>query len=165
MRTLLLISTLLLTATFAGAVAQADQPNAANIARVKAMAPDEAARRESLRYPPLTKEVEITGEVVDAWCFTSQVMGPGRGESHKACGLACAYGGVTLGIVDDKGTLFIAAKHKGFQGCKELLTPFMAKRVKVDGWLASKGGCNVLKIKSVQEVKPGTGKADAMHRP
>lgn len=104
-------------------------------------------------FPPRAHEFEVTGEVVDSWCFTSQTMGPGRGYRHQACGLACAGGGVTLGIVDDKGTLYIAAKHKGYQGCKELLMPFMAQRVHVKGWLAQAGGCNVMKINSVTRVK------------
>jgi hypothetical protein len=102
---------------------------------------------------PIAKPIELTGEVVDAWCYSSQVMGPGRGPKHKACALACAHGGVTLGIVDDQGTLYIAAKHKGFTGCQELLMPYVAKRVKIVGWIAHKGGCNVLKIKSVTEAK------------
>ncbi len=101
-------------------------------------------------FVPRSQEFQVTGEVVDAWCFASQTMGPGRGYRHQACGLACAAGGVSLGIVDDKGNLYIAAKHKGFKGCKELLMPFMAKRVHVVGWLAQTGGCNILKIKTVQ---------------
>ncbi len=104
-------------------------------------------------FPPRAHEFEVTGEVVDAWCFTSQTMGPGRGYRHQACGLACAAGGVTLGIVDDKGTLYIAAKHKGYKGCKELLMPFMARRVHAVGWLAQAGGCNVMKINEVKLAK------------
>ncbi len=66
----------------------------------------------------------MTGEVVDAWCYASQVMGSGRGEKHKACALACIHGGVSAGILDEKtGELFIAAKHKGYKGCTVLLLP------------------------------------------
>jgi len=102
--------------------------------------------------PHVTK-VDLTGEVVDSWCFSSGVMGPGRGPRHKACGLACAMGGVTLGIVDDNNILYIAAKHQGYSGCKELLTPFMAQRVHIKGWLAESGGCKLLKIASVEAAK------------
>lgn len=114
------------------------------------------------RLLPATKLVKFTGEVVDAWCYSSQVMGPGRGEKHKACALACAHGGVSLGVVDEKtGEMFIAAKYRGYTGCKELLLPFVAKRVVVEGWAARKGGCNVLKIKSVAladgEIKTNAG--------
>jgi hypothetical protein len=102
---------------------------------------------------PLAKTFTVTGEVVDAWCYASQVMGAGRGEAHKPCGLACAHGGVTIGIVDDTGKLYIAAKSKGFTGCKDLLTPFMAKRVTIIGWLATKGGSNILKVQKVELAK------------
>ncbi|MBA3855670.1 MAG: hypothetical protein C0507_02055 [Cyanobacteria bacterium PR.3.49] len=111
---------------------------------------------EKQRLLPATKKVEMTGEVVDAWCFASQVMGPGRGEKHKACALACIHGGVSAGILDEKtGELFIAAKHKGYTGCKDLLLPFVAKRVTVKGWIARKGGCNLIKIQEVKLAKPG----------
>jgi hypothetical protein len=105
------------------------------------------------KFAPIAKPFEVTGEVVDTWCFASQTMGPGRGERHKACGTACVLGGVTAGIVDDQGNLYIAAKHQGYTGCNQLLLPYMAKRVKAVGWMASKGGCNIMKIRSVQEVK------------
>ena len=102
---------------------------------------------------PLAKPFTVTGEVVDTWCYASQVMGAGRGEAHKPCALACGHGGVTLGIVDDQGTLFIGAKTKAFTGCKELLLPFIAKRVKATGWLATKGGSNIMKIQTVELAK------------
>jgi hypothetical protein len=105
---------------------------------------------------PVSKEFEVEGEVVDAWCFASKTMGPGRGPRHEACGLACARGGVTIGIVDDAGNLYIAAKYKGYTGCKDLLVPFVAKRVHVVGWLAQTGGCNILKIKKVELANKNT---------
>jgi len=108
-------------------------------------------RERGLR--PMAKPFSVTGEVVDTWCYASQVMGSGRGEAHKPCALACAHGGVTMGIVDDEGTLYIAAKSKAFNGCKELLIPFMARRVKVSGWLATKGGSNIMKIQKVELAK------------
>jgi hypothetical protein len=109
--------------------------------------------REQRSIRPITKPFVVIGEVVDTWCYTSQTMGSGRGAAHKPCALACIGGGVTPGIVDDHGTLYIAAKYKAYTGCKELLMPYTAKRVKVTGWLASKGGCNVIKILKVELVK------------
>lgn len=102
---------------------------------------------------PMVERLSITGEVVDTWCYASQVMGSGRGDVHKPCGLACGHGGVTMGIVDDQGTLYIAAKSKGYTGCKELLLPFMAKRVTATGWLATKGGSKIMKIQKVELAK------------
>jgi hypothetical protein len=102
---------------------------------------------------PLAVPITVIGEVVDTWCYAGQIVGSGRGEYHKPCALACAHGGVTLGIVDDKGTLYVAAKTRAYTGCKELLIPFMAKRVKATGWLATKGGSNIMKIQKVELVK------------
>jgi len=109
--------------------------------------------KEDLQLKPVGKPCEVTGEVVDAWCWASQTMGPGKGEKHKACALACIMGGVTPGIVDDQGNLYIAAKSQGYKGCNELLTPLVAKRVTAQGWLTTKGGCNVLKIRRVTLAK------------
>ncbi len=105
-------------------------------------------------YKSPTRRVDITGEVVDAWCFASQTMGPGRGPGHKACALACAYGGVSIGIVEDgTGDLYVAAKYKGFKGCKELLIPYMGERVHVTGTVGELGGCRMLRIQTVELVK------------
>jgi hypothetical protein len=102
---------------------------------------------------PVTKPFVVTGEVVDSWCYASQTMGLGRGEAHKPCALACIHGGVTPGIVDDQGTLYIAAKYKAYTGCRDLLLPYVAQKVKATGWLTTKGGCNIMKIMKVEPVK------------
>jgi hypothetical protein len=92
---------------------------AVTAASAEPLKPQSEIPLEQQRLIPATKKVEMTGEVVDAWCYASQVMGPGRGEKHKACALACIHGGVSAGILDEKtGELFIAAKHKGYKGCK-----------------------------------------------
>jgi hypothetical protein len=107
-------------------------------------------RKIEIAQPKIDK-VKITGEVVDAWCYASQTMGPGRGEGHKACALACSYGGVTMGILED-GTkdLYVAAKSsKAYKGCNELLIPYVAQKVTVTGWVGTLGGCRMLKIETL----------------
>ncbi len=110
-------------------------------------------RYRSTEIKQTTREVVVIGEVVDAWCYASQTMGPGRGPGHRACALACAHGGVSIGILED-GTkdLYVAAKYKGFQGCKDLLIPFMGEKVKATGWVGDLGGCRMLKIKTVEAL-------------
>jgi len=110
-------------------------------------------RDEKVTVKTNTKEVTIVGEVVDSWCYASGVMGDGRGEKHKKCARLCVGGGVTAGILADDGTLYIAAKHKAYNGCAGLLLPYVATRVKVKGWLADRGGIKLLKINSVEPVK------------
>jgi hypothetical protein len=110
------------------------------------------------KLPNLTQlwiPIELTGEVVDSWCYASRSVGDGRGPEHAQCARACAHGGVTLGILDDKGKMYIAAKYRAYSGCQLLLEPYVAKRVHVRGMLATRGGCPILKITSVQELGPG----------
>ena len=57
---------------------------------VRKLTPEQIEARKGLNKPTQPKEIEITGEVVDAWCYASQTMGPGQGEGHKACALAGA---------------------------------------------------------------------------
>lgn len=64
-------------------------------------------------------------------------------------------GGVSAGIVDDKGTLYVATKTRAYQGANYTLLPFVAKRVWVKGYLAKLGGNNLIKISEVKEFKPG----------
>ncbi len=114
----------------------------------------------SAKRPLTSPPIVVTGEVVDAWCYASGTMGPGRGPTHRACALACIAGGVTPGIAEDgTGLLWVAAKYKGYQGCKEILLPLVARHVKVQGWAAHIGSCNLLKIKSIQVLDgPDAGK-------
>ena len=98
------------------------------------------------------KPAELTGEVIDAWCYCSKVMGDGRGPSHEKCAKLCVAGGVSAGILTDDGTVYIAAKHQGYKGCNGLLLPYVAKRVKVKGWIAERGGIKVVKIREVELV-------------
>jgi len=107
----------------------------------------------SFKVVATTKPVVITGEVVDAWCYASQTMGPGRGPGHRACALNCIHGGVSVGILEEKtNLLYIAAKYKGFKGCQELLLPYVGEKVKVSGWVGDLGGCRMLRIQTVEAL-------------
>ena len=51
------------------------------------------------------KQMTITGEVVDLWCYLDhKAMGAG----HKACAVACAKAGNPIGILDAKGNVYLA---------------------------------------------------------
>jgi len=49
------------------------------------------------------KQVTLTGEVMDTWCYVSQIMGPSEavvGTTHHVCAVWCAAGGIPVGLVD-----------------------------------------------------------------
>ena len=91
------------------------------------------------------KPISVTGTVVDTGCYMAHGA---KGAEHATCAAACAKNGVPLAIVDDAGKLYIpvASDHKN-QNLK--LTPFIEKKVKVDGTLIEKGGVAGIAIKTV----------------
>ena len=45
----------------------------------------------------------ITGEVMDTWCYVSQIMGGSDfvvGTTHHVCAVWCAAGGIPVGLLD-----------------------------------------------------------------
>jgi hypothetical protein len=110
---------------------------------------------KNVQQKPNTEQIEVIGEVVDSWCYASKSVGTGRGAEHKKCAETCILGGVSAGILDDKGNLYIAAKSRAYQGANRMLLPFTAKKVLVKGWVSRAGGSQLLKIDSVEEWKPG----------
>jgi hypothetical protein len=104
---------------------------------------------------PNVREFEVVGEVVDSWCCASKTTGPGRGPSHLKCAQTCILGGVTAGIIDDDGNLYVAAKTRAYSGANRMLYPFIAKKVWAKGWLSEAGGSKFFKVNEVKEWKPG----------
>ncbi len=111
--------------------------------------------RKINRKPHNLEPIKVTGEIIDIWCFMSETMGPGRGEKHKACATACGHGGMPLGIVEEKtGNVYVAAKSpEPYKGCNEMLLPYVAQKVTLEGFVARKGGCQVLRVQKVIPVK------------
>ena len=48
----------------------------------------------------------ITGEVIDSWCYLTEIMYP-LGTAHHQCAIWCATGGIPVGILDDNGRVYI----------------------------------------------------------
>ncbi|MEM9268922.1 MAG: hypothetical protein AAGA78_08295 [Pseudomonadota bacterium] len=62
------------------------------------------------------KIVEVTGEVIDTWCYVSGVMGGPEvvtGSTHHTCALWCAAGGIPVGLLADDGTVYMVLKING----------------------------------------------------
>lgn len=50
------------------------------------------------------KLVTITGEIIDTWCYVSQIMGGSdlvTGTAHHVCAVWCAAGGIPVGLLDN----------------------------------------------------------------
>ncbi len=96
---------------------------------------------------PKGEEATIKGEVIDLWCY---LEGGDHGAEHKDCATMCAKTGNPIGILDDKGNIYVVMGFKEHQAGKELLADKMAEAVTVTGTVVKKGGVQVIYVKSVK---------------
>lgn len=94
------------------------------------------------------EKITVKGEVIDVWCY---MEGGDHGAEHKECATACAKSGNPIGILDEKGKVYIVmGGQKDHQPAKELLADKMAQTVTVEGTLVDKGGTKVIFVKTVK---------------
>ncbi len=97
-------------------------------------------------------DVTLKGEVIDIKCFSSG-MGGGRGEEHQDCAIQCIKGGLPVGLLDEKGTLYMLVPKKGMKGANDALAEHAAHTVMVKGTLQDKAGMKVVHYTSVEMAK------------
>jgi hypothetical protein len=55
------------------------------------------------------ERVQVTGELVDTWCYVTEIM-YAQGTAHHQCAVWCAAGGIPVSIRDDAGKLFVVLR-------------------------------------------------------
>ena len=64
----------------------------------------------SLGAPPAAAgRVTVSGEIIDSWCYLTEIMYP-LGSAHHQCATWCAAGGIPTGILADDGQVYIVLK-------------------------------------------------------
>ncbi len=96
------------------------------------------------------KRVSVTGEVIDSWCYLTQIMFA-QGTAHRQCALWCAAGGVPVGILGDDGTVYLVLKmgDDATSVAGPATLRIQSHRVTVDGELIRRDGMNYLLISRV----------------
>src|SRR5260370_3921006 len=96
---------------------------------------------------PKGDKVKVKGEVVDLGCY---LEGGDHGADHKACAVSCAKAGNPIGLVTEKGDIYVMMGIKDHQPGKDVLIDKMAETVTVEGTLVKKGGTQVIYVSSVK---------------
>jgi len=96
---------------------------------------------------PKGDAVTLKGEVVDMWCY---LEGGDHGAEHKKCGVECAKAGNPLGLLTDKGEIYVLMGIKDHQPGKDVLIDKMAESVTIEGTLVKKGGVQVVYVSAVK---------------
>jgi hypothetical protein len=98
--------------------------------------------------------VQITGEVIDTWCYFSGVMGAPEatlGTAHHTCALWCSAGGIPAGILADDGTVYMVVKWEGSAEVTEsdTLLAVQSHRITADGFHFERDGLHYLLVEKV----------------
>ncbi len=98
----------------------------------------------------MTEHMQMTGEVIDTWCYISGIM-YAEGTAHHQCAIWCAAGGVPVGILADDGEVYFIAE---FEGRGEVLADpgllaIQTHRITVDGSVYERDGLKYLLVSKV----------------
>ncbi len=96
------------------------------------------------------QRVEVTGEVIDSWCYLTEIMYP-EGSAHHQCALWCAAGGIPVGILADDGTVYIVLKLEDdtTSVANPAVMEIQSHRVRIEADLYLRDGINYLVINRV----------------
>lgn len=99
-----------------------------------------------MKAPP-SKEVTVTGTVVDVSCKFGQGL---HGPDHKMCAEVCSDRGLPLAVLGDDGKLYIPASP-GMPGDAQnnRLKQFAEQKVKISGKAFQAGGAQAIFITSI----------------
>lgn len=102
------------------------------------------------------ERVQITGEIIDTWCYFSGVMGgPDAvvGSAHHTCALWCSAGGIPVGLLGDDGEVYMVLKIEGDDqsASGDTQLSLASHEIVADGLLYKRDGLNYLVVEKVVE--------------
>ncbi|MEM8822988.1 MAG: hypothetical protein AAGF30_05195 [Pseudomonadota bacterium] len=100
------------------------------------------------------ERVQITGEVIDTWCYFSGVMGgPDAvvGSAHHTCALWCSAGGIPVGLLAPDGAVYMVLKMTGDDQSVggDTNLRIASHTIEVDGMLYRRDGLNYLVVEEI----------------
>lgn len=100
------------------------------------------------------KRVQITGEIIDSWCYVTEIM-YALGTAHHKCAVWCAVGGVPVSIKADDGKLYMVLKVEDDDTsvANSKIVRIQTHQVTVDGDLYVRDGVNYLIVNKVADDK------------
>jgi hypothetical protein len=100
------------------------------------------------------KRVTVTGEIVDSWCYITEIM-YGLGTAHHKCAIWCAVGGIPVSIkgTDGKDYMILRVEGDDTSVANPKIVKIQTHHVTVDGDLYVRDGVNYLIVNKVADDK------------
>lgn len=97
------------------------------------------------------ERVRIAGEVIDTWCYVTEIMFA-EGTAHHQCAVWCAVGGIPVSVKADDGTVYMVLRIEDEDPVDNpRVIDIQSHRVTVDGDLYRRDGVNYLIVTQVAE--------------
>jgi hypothetical protein len=96
--------------------------------------------------------VTVTGEVIDPWCYLSEIMWA-LGSAHHQCAIWCARGGIPVGILGEDEEVYIVLKVENDPDVigQHGILKIQSNEIVVEGDLYVRDGLNYLAIDTIVE--------------
>ncbi len=96
------------------------------------------------------QRVKVTGEVIDPWCYLSEIMWA-TGSAHHQCAVWCARGGIPVGILGDDEQVYIVLKVENDAGVigHHGILRVQSNEVVVEGYLYERDSIRYLAIDTI----------------
>jgi len=105
------------------------------------------------------RKVTLTGEMIDTWCYVSQIMGSSdavTGSAHHVCAVWCAAGGIPVGLLnkeDQKVYMILSFEGDDISVANEKILNLQSRELTVTGTAFELDGLSYLNIEQVVEDK------------
>ena len=108
------------------------------------------------------QRVQVTGEVIDSWCYLTQIM-YAQGTAHHQCAVWCAAGGVPVAIRSAEEEVYFILKigDDGQNVANPRVLEMQTHQITVDGDLYERDG---MKYLVVDRVVDDTGIVNETHQ-
>lgn len=94
-------------------------------------------------------DISVQGEVVDLACYMGHQA---RGEKHADCAEMCIKGGMPIGLLTDKGSVYLLLEDHTSKDAYQSLKSMAAKQVNVMGDLHKRGGLQAIIVEKAQKT-------------
>lgn len=100
--------------------------------------------------------VQISGEIIDTWCYVSEIMGGSEavtGSTHHQCAIWCAAGGIPVGLLADTGEIYMVLKlgNDGTTNANPRILEIQSNKVVVEGNVLERDGVQYILIDAIVE--------------
>lgn len=110
----------------------------------------------SASYGAAGKRIQVTGEIIDTWCYLTEIMGSSdsvTGSAHHQCAVWCAAGGIPVGLLAEDGTVYLVMSLEGdtTNNANPTVLDIQSDQIKVDGEFHQRDGVNYLVVEKILE--------------